>query len=163
MCLLPFWSITAAASTHPTTHPLISTQARRSRQAATGCAPHITIVRYFFSYNSLLNTQPFCQLTGPHITLSSHGLLTTLAHQLGPSASPSYALEGSVAVAGLGISWLRDNLRLIDSADDSEPIAASVSGIWLSQLQSCPFFLGECSRQGTSSSMPCNEAASSAA
>lgn len=57
---------------------------------------------------------------------SRHGLLTTLAHRLGPSAEPSYALEGSVAVAGLGISWLRDNLRIIDSADDSEPIANSV-------------------------------------
>ncbi|KAF6261584.1 hypothetical protein COO60DRAFT_1268650 [Scenedesmus sp. NREL 46B-D3] len=64
--------------------------------------------------------------TGHTLTPSNHGLLTTLAHQLGPRASPSYALEGSVAVAGLGISWLRDNLRIIDSADDSEPIAASV-------------------------------------
>jgi glycerol kinase len=66
--------------------------------------------------------------SGHTLTPSNHGLLTTLAHQLGPSAAPSYALEGSVAVAGLGISWLRDNLRIIDSADDSEPIAASVSG-----------------------------------
>eukprot|EP00882_Tetradesmus_deserticola_P007483 GHRQ01007882.1.p1 GENE.GHRQ01007882.1~~GHRQ01007882.1.p1 ORF type:complete len:387 (+),score=181.69 GHRQ01007882.1:614-1774(+) len=64
--------------------------------------------------------------TGPSLTPSSHGLLTTLAHQLGPAAAPCYALEGSVAVAGLGVSWLRDNLRLLDSADDSGPIAASV-------------------------------------
>lgn len=44
---------------------------------------------------------------------SSHGLLTTFGFQLGPEAPPHYALEGSIAVAGLGISWLKDNLRLI--------------------------------------------------
>jgi glycerol kinase len=44
---------------------------------------------------------------------STHGLLTTFAYQLGPRAAPHYALEGSIAVAGLGISWLKDNLRLI--------------------------------------------------
>jgi glycerol kinase len=71
---------------------------------------------------------------GATLTPSNHGLLTTLAHQLGPAAPPSYALEGSVAVAGLGISWLRDNLRIIDSADDSEPIAESVSAEGCSRL-----------------------------
>eukprot|EP00775_Hariotina_reticulata_P008276 gene8276-8463_t len=64
--------------------------------------------------------------TGHDITPSRHGLLTTVSHQLGPEALPCYALEGSVAVAGLGISWLRDNLRIIDSADESEGIANSV-------------------------------------
>ncbi|KAF8063674.1 hypothetical protein HT031_003529 [Scenedesmus sp. PABB004] len=64
--------------------------------------------------------------TGGALTPSRHGLLTTVAHRLGPGVPPSYALEGSVAVAGLGISWLRDNLRIIDSADDSEAIAAGV-------------------------------------
>jgi hypothetical protein len=44
---------------------------------------------------------------------STHGLLTTFGYQLGPKAHPHYALEGSIAVAGLGISWLKDNLRLI--------------------------------------------------
>lgn len=57
---------------------------------------------------------------------SSHGLLTTMAYQLGPQAAPHYALEGSVAVAGLGVSWLRDNLRLIGSAAESEEIALQV-------------------------------------
>ncbi|KAI8473361.1 MAG: hypothetical protein J3K34DRAFT_411128 [Monoraphidium minutum] len=64
--------------------------------------------------------------TGPEIVPSTHGLLTTFAFQLGPHAAPHYALEGSIAVAGLGISWLKDNLRLIDSADESEALAASV-------------------------------------
>ncbi|KIZ04063.1 glycerol kinase [Monoraphidium neglectum] len=64
--------------------------------------------------------------TGAEIVPSTHGLLTTFAYQLGPRAAPHYALEGSIAVAGLGISWLKDNLRLIDSADESEALAASV-------------------------------------
>jgi hypothetical protein len=46
-----------------------------------------------------------------------------------------------VAVAGLGISWLRDNLRIIDSADDSEPIAASVSGC---RDRACPCLMSWC-------------------
>lgn len=50
-----------------------------------------------------------------------------MAHRLGPKAPTSYALEGSVAVAGLGVSWLRDNLRIIHSAQESEDVAASVS------------------------------------
>jgi hypothetical protein len=65
--------------------------------------------------------------TGSTLTPSSHGLLTTLAHQLGPQATPCYALEGSVAVAGLGISWLRDNLRIIDNTAECEDIAKAVS------------------------------------
>lgn len=68
-----------------------------------------------------------CCVTGSTLTPSSHGLLTTLAHQLGPQATPCYALEGSVAVAGLGISWLRDNLRIIDNTAECEDIAKSVS------------------------------------
>jgi hypothetical protein len=65
--------------------------------------------------------------TGSTLTPSSHGLLTTVAHRLGPQATPCYALEGSVAVAGLGISWLRDNLRIIDNTAECEDIAKSVS------------------------------------
>jgi glycerol kinase len=125
--------------------------------------------------------------TGAAITQSSHGLLTTLAFQLGataqvmraqqqraaaapgwqpshasrsrgqlpglppprawlPAAPPTlaraatarpppqvqYALEGSVAVAGLGISWLRDNLGIISSPAESETLArcaARVAGL----------------------------------
>ncbi len=39
------------------------------------------------------------------------------------AAQVQYALEGSVAVAGLGISWLKDNLGLIDSPQESEELA----------------------------------------
>ena len=57
---------------------------------------------------------------------SKHGLLTTMAFQLGPQEQPQYALEGSIAIAGAGISWLRDQLGLIQSAEESEALAASV-------------------------------------
>lgn len=43
-------------------------------------------------------------------------------------AAVEYALEGSIAVAGSGITWLRDKLQLIQSAAESEDVAASVSG-----------------------------------
>ncbi len=44
---------------------------------------------------------------------SAHGLLSTVAFQLGPEAPVHYALEGSVAVAGLALRWLRDQLGVI--------------------------------------------------
>ena len=49
-----------------------------------------------------------------------------MAFQLGPQEKPQYALEGSIAIAGAGISWLRDQLGLIQSAEESEALAASV-------------------------------------
>ena len=65
--------------------------------------------------------------TGPGRPVpSAHGLLTTVGFQLGPEAAPHYALEGSVAVAGRGVSWLKDNLGLIACADESEALASSV-------------------------------------
>ncbi|GFR41737.1 hypothetical protein Agub_g2490 [Astrephomene gubernaculifera] len=64
--------------------------------------------------------------TGGRRIASTHGLLTTLAFKLGPGQPANYALEGSVAVAGLGVSWLRDNLGLIGSAGESGELAASV-------------------------------------
>jgi glycerol kinase len=63
--------------------------------------------------------------TGKQIVQSRNGLLTTVAYQLGSSA-PYYALEGSVAVTGSLIQWLRDNLGLISSADEVEQLARTV-------------------------------------
>ena len=54
---------------------------------------------------------------------SSHGLLTTVAYQLGDEP-PAYALEGSIAVTGSLVQWLRDNLGLIGSASEIETLAA---------------------------------------
>ncbi len=57
---------------------------------------------------------------------SNFGLLTTVAYKLG--AQPAqYALEGSVAITGALVQWLRDNLGIIARSDDIEPLARSVN------------------------------------
>jgi glycerol kinase len=63
--------------------------------------------------------------TGEEIVHSANGLITTLAYQLGENP-PHYALEGSIAVTGSLIQWLRDNLGLIAEAREIEPLARSV-------------------------------------
>jgi glycerol kinase len=63
--------------------------------------------------------------TGSSITASAHGLLSTIAYQLG-TAAPAYALEGSIAVTGSAIQWLRDQLGIISSAAESEELARTV-------------------------------------
>ena len=65
------------------------------------------------------------QNTGTSIVRSEHGLLTTVAYQV-QTGKPRYALEGSVAIAGAGVQWLRDNLELIESAPQVEDLARSV-------------------------------------
>ncbi len=64
------------------------------------------------------------QHTGPRRMKSRSGLLSTVAYAL-PQETP-YALEGSVAVAGAAVQWLRDNLGLIQAAGETEALAASV-------------------------------------
>ena len=56
---------------------------------------------------------------------SQNGLLTTVAFQIANQA-PVYAIEGSVAIAGASVQWLRDNLGLIAQASEVEALAASV-------------------------------------
>jgi len=63
--------------------------------------------------------------TGPKPVRSNAGLITTVAYQLG-SAAPCYALEGSVAIAGALVQWLRDNLRLITESAQIETLAREV-------------------------------------
>jgi glycerol kinase len=63
--------------------------------------------------------------TGETPRVSGNGLLTTLGYRLG-AAPPVYALEGSIAVAGALVQWLRDNLGLIARSADVEALAASV-------------------------------------
>jgi glycerol kinase len=63
--------------------------------------------------------------TGPERVASEHGLLTTVCYQL-DRAAPVYALEGSIAVTGALVQWLRDNLALIGSAADVETLARTV-------------------------------------
>ncbi|MGN0745485.1 MAG: glycerol kinase GlpK [Aristaeellaceae bacterium] len=70
--------------------------------------------------------------TGSRLARSAHGLLTTMAWRIG--GAPSYALEGSVFMGGATIQWLRDELRMIDTAAESEGLARSVKdtgGVYL--------------------------------
>lgn len=62
--------------------------------------------------------------TGESPVFSNNGLLTTIAWGL--DGRINYALEGSIFVAGAAIQWLRDEMRLIDSAEDSEYMAGKV-------------------------------------
>ena len=63
--------------------------------------------------------------TGQRIVPSTAGLLTTVAYQLGRTP-PVYALEGSIAVAGALVQWVRDNLGLIEKSSDIESLARTV-------------------------------------
>ena len=70
--------------------------------------------------------------TGSKPVRSENGLLTTMAWRIG--GKPTYALEGSVFMGGATIQWLRDELKMIARASDSEAIAMSVNstgGVYL--------------------------------
>lgn len=64
--------------------------------------------------------------TGEKPIPSQYGLLTTAGYQLG-SRPPVYALEGSIAIAGALVQWLRDNLGMIEKSSDIEPLARTVN------------------------------------
>lgn len=63
--------------------------------------------------------------TGEKIVRSENGLLTTVCYQFG-NAKPVYALEGSIAVTGSAVQWLRDQLGIISGAAQSESLARQV-------------------------------------
>jgi glycerol kinase len=63
--------------------------------------------------------------TGEKIVRSSHGLLTTLGYKFGDSPAV-YALEGSIAVTGSAVQWLRDQLGIIEHSADVESLAMHV-------------------------------------
>jgi glycerol kinase len=63
--------------------------------------------------------------TGAKLVRSANGLLTTVCYQFG-GAQPVYALEGSIAVTGSAVQWLRDQLKIIRSADEVEALASEV-------------------------------------
>ncbi|KAJ3345781.1 hypothetical protein HDU83_003735 [Entophlyctis luteolus] len=66
--------------------------------------------------------------TGEDVVIpeTEFGLLTTVAYQLGPHTPPIYALEGSIAVAGAAVRWLRDNLGIIRESAEVGSLAESV-------------------------------------
>lgn len=70
--------------------------------------------------------------TGKQALKSEHRLLTTVAYRL--NGETTYALEGSIFVAGAAIQWLRDGLKMIRLAEDCEPLAEQTSldhGVYL--------------------------------
>ncbi len=70
--------------------------------------------------------------TGKQLVHSKNRLLTTVAYQL--DGTTTYALEGSIFIAGAAVQWLRDGLKIIDSAPDTEGIAKNLSsnqGVYL--------------------------------
>ena len=76
---------------------------------------------------STLNVGSFVLFnTGEEVVRSENGLISTVAFQPGPKAKPVYALEGSIAVAGSAIKWLRDQVNLIEAASDMDGLAGSV-------------------------------------
>jgi glycerol kinase len=75
---------------------------------------------------------------GESMQVSHHGLLTTLAWQL--DKGPTYALEGSVFVAGAAVQWLRDGLKIIDQSKDSEYFASKALGS--NEVYMVPAFTG---------------------
>ena len=76
--------------------------------------------------------------TGKNMNLSSNGLLTTIA--CSTSNSVNYALEGSVFIAGAAIQWLRDSLKIIKNASETEGIANSIDE--LENVYVVPAFAG---------------------
>jgi glycerol kinase len=64
--------------------------------------------------------------TGGQAVSSERGLLTTIAWQLSQAAKVTYALEGSVFIAGAAVQWLRDGLGIIAHAAETEALAAEV-------------------------------------
>lgn len=78
--------------------------------------------------------------TGDRVVESANGLLSTVGWRLGPAGPVTYALEGSVFVAGAAVQWLRDGLRAVRSSADVEALAAGVAetgGVYL-----VPAFVG---------------------
>ena len=70
--------------------------------------------------------------TGAEAVRSRHRLLTTVAWRL--AGEPTYALEGSIFVAGAAVQWLRDGLRVIENAPETEALAGSLpdsGGVYL--------------------------------
>ncbi|MCA2202842.1 glycerol kinase GlpK [Streptomyces griseoincarnatus] len=122
---------------HPSSDPEAFGQARTSRPLGAavpitgvlGDQHAATVGQVCFSPGEAKNTYGtgnFLVLnTGTELVRSQNGLLTTVAYQF--AGSPAvYALEGSIAVTGAAVQWLRDQLKIIGSAPDSEQLARSV-------------------------------------
>lgn len=122
---------------HPSSHPEAFGTTRTSRPLRTaipitgvlGDQQAATVGQVCFRPGEAKNTYGtgnFLILnTGTEIVRSGSGLLTTLAYQFA-DAPAVYALEGSMAVTGSAVQWLRDQLRIISSASEVETLARQV-------------------------------------
>lgn len=59
---------------------------------------------------------------GEEKKLSTHGLVTTIAYKFGKNKPAVYAMEGSVAVAGSALNWLKNNMGLLKNTEESEQV-----------------------------------------
>ncbi len=121
-----------AASSHATAYGITTAQERAAEVPITGVLGDqqaATVGQVCFAPGEAKNTYGtgnFLVLnTGTQLVRSEHGLLTTVAYRFG-EADPVYALEGSIAVTGSAVQWLRDQLGVISEASEVEALAASV-------------------------------------
>ena len=106
----------------------------------------------FFITGELKNTYGtgcfLLQNTGQNLVFSKNGLLTTVAYQKS-NGELTYAVEGSIAIAGLLIRWLRDNIGIINSIQEVETLAKEVdstSGVFVVPAFTglfCPYWKAE--------------------
>ncbi|XP_056631331.1 glycerol kinase [Diorhabda sublineata] len=80
--------------------------------------------------------------TGNYKVNSSHGLVTTVAYKLGRNKPTMYALEGSVAIAGAAMNWLRDNLTILSSFGEAKEIAEKADSVQKGDVYFVPAFSG---------------------
>jgi glycerol kinase len=124
---------------HPSSHPEAFGTTRTSRPlnapvpiaGVLGDQQAATVGQVCFTPGEAKNTYGtgnFLLLnTGTEAVRSEHGLITTVAYKFG-DAPAVYALEGSIAVTGSAVQWLRDQLHAINDAAESERLAKTVDG-----------------------------------
>ena len=122
---------------HPSSHPDAYGRTRTTRPLRTavpvtgmlGDQQAATVGQVCFAPGEAKNTYGtgnFLVLnTGTELVRSRHGLLSTVAYRFG-DAPAVYALEGSIAVTGSAVQWLRDQLKIIRDAAESEQLARTV-------------------------------------
>jgi len=119
-------------SSHPEAYGMTSGERRTARVPIAGVLGDqqaATVGQVCFEPGEAKNTYGtgsfMLMNTGDTPVPSSSGLLTTVAYGLAPGAC-QYALEGSIAITGAAVQWLRDNLGLIETAAETEAVARSV-------------------------------------
>ena len=109
--------------------PTVRSAARLRSRATSATRQAATVGQVCFGVGEAKNTYGTGNFllynTGRDVVRSKHGLLTTVCYKFGDEATV-YALEGSIAVTGSAVQWLRDQLGIISGAAESESLAAQV-------------------------------------